>query len=199
MKELVFYFYGYIIFFYSMGLIISYVVLMWLAEVGILRRKNAYLTPYAKYIIDKSPYTPGVSIIAPAYNEEKTIVDNVNSLLAQDYPIFEVIIVNDGSKDKTLELLIENFQLVEVPFAYVEHIHTKPYRRLLKSTNPDFRRLIVVDKENHRGGQGERRHQGRRRQRGPERLVLSVLHQHGRGLRAVRRRHLAVYHARPRR
>ena len=148
MKELVFYFYGYIIFFYSMGLIISYVVLMWLAEVGILRRKNAYLTPYAKYIIDKSPYTPGVSIIAPAYNEEKTIVDNVNSLLAQDYPIFEVIIVNDGSKDKTLELLIENFQLVEVPFAYVEHIHTKPYRRLLKSTNPDFRRLIVVDKEN---------------------------------------------------
>ena len=51
----------------------------------------------------------------------------------------------------------------------------------------------------HRGGQGERRHQGRRRQRGPERLVLSVLHQHGRGLRAVRRRHLAVYHARPRR
>ena len=54
MKELVFYFYGYIIFFYSMGLIISYVVLMWLAEVGILRRKNAYLTPYAKYIIDSS-------------------------------------------------------------------------------------------------------------------------------------------------
>lgn len=148
MKELVFYFYGYIIFFYSMGLIISYVVLMWLAEVGILRRKNAYLTPYAKYIIDKSPYTPGVSIIAPAYNEEKTVVNNVNSLLAQDYPVFEVIIVNDGSKDKTLELLIENFQLVEVPFAYVEHIHTKPYRRLLKSTNPDFRRLIVVDKEN---------------------------------------------------
>ena len=116
MKELVFYFYGYIIFFYSMGLIISYVVLMWLAEVGILRRKNAYLTPYAKYIIDKSPYTPGVSIIGPAYNEEKTIVDNVNSLLAQDYPVFEVIIVNDGSKDKTLELLIENFQLVEVPW-----------------------------------------------------------------------------------
>lgn len=148
MKDLVFYFYGYGIFFYSMGLIISYVVLMWLAEIGILRRKNAQLTPYAKYVIDKSPYTPGVSIIAPAYNEERIIVNNVRSLLAQDYPTFEVIIVNDGSKDKTLDLLIENFQLVEVPFAYVEHIHTKPFRRLLKSTNPEYHRLIVVDKEN---------------------------------------------------
>ena len=117
MKELVFYFYGYAIFFYSMGLIVSYVILMWLAEIGILRRKNAHLTPYAKYVIDKSPYTPGVSIIAPAYNEERTIVNNARSLLAQDYPTFEVIIVNDGSKDKTLDLLIENFQLVEVPFA----------------------------------------------------------------------------------
>lgn len=148
MKDLVFYFYGYAVFFYSVGLIISYVVLMWLAEIGILRRKNAHLSPYAKYVIDKSPYTPGVSIIAPAYNEEKTIVNNVRSLLAQDYPTFEVVVVNDGSKDKTLDLLIENFQLVEVPFAYVEHIHTKPYRRLLKSTNPEYSRLIVVDKEN---------------------------------------------------
>ena len=148
MKDLIFYFYGYAIFFYSMGLIVSYVILMWLAEIGILRRKNTHLTPYAKYVIDKSPYTPGVSIIAPAYNEERTIVNNARSLLAQDYPTFEVIIVNDGSKDKTLDLLIENFQLVEVPFAYVEHIHTKPYRRLLKSTNPEYHRLIVVDKEN---------------------------------------------------
>lgn len=99
-------------------------------------------------MIDTSPYTPGVSIVAPAYNEERTIVDNVNSLLSQDYPLFEVIIVNDGSRDKTLELLIENFSLVEVPFAYVEYIHTKPYKRLFKSTNPEYKRLIVVDKEN---------------------------------------------------
>ena len=148
MKDIVFYFYGYVVFFYSMGLIVSYVILMWLAELGIFRKKRGNLSLYTKEIIDKSPYTPGVSIIAPAYNEERTIIENVNSLLGQDYPKFEVIIVNDGSKDKTLELLIENFQLVEVPFAYVEYIRTKPYRRLFKSTNPEYHRLIVVDKEN---------------------------------------------------
>lgn len=147
-KDIVFYFYGYVVFFYSMGLIVSYVVLMWLAGIGILRRKRGGLDLYTREIINNSPYTPGVSIIAPAYNEERTVVENVNSLLGQDYPTFEVIIVNDGSTDKTLELLIENFSLVEVPFAYVEYIHTKPYRRLFKSTDPQYHRLIVVDKEN---------------------------------------------------
>lgn len=131
-----------------MGLIVSYVVLMWLAGVGIMRRKRGGISRYTKDIIDSSPYTPGVSIIAPAYNEERTVVDNVNSILGQDYPNFEVVVVNDGSTDKTLELLIENFSLVEVPFAYVEYIHTKPYRRLFKSTDKRFSRLIVVDKEN---------------------------------------------------
>lgn len=147
-KDIVFYFYGYVVFFYSMGLIISYVILMWLAGIGIMQRKRGGISLYTKDIIDNSPYTPGVSIIAPAYNEERTIVENVNSLLLQDYPTFEVVVVNDGSKDKTLELLIEHFSLVEVPFAYVEYIHTKPYRRLFKSTDERYSRLIVVDKEN---------------------------------------------------
>lgn len=148
MKEFIIDFYGYSIFAYSIGLILSYVVLIWLAEVSILRSKASFVESYAKKIIDRSPYTPGVSIVAPAYNEERTIVDNVNSLLAQDYPKFEVVIVNDGSKDSTLEKLIENFKLVEVPFDYVELIKTKPFRRLFKSTDPRFSRLTVVDKEN---------------------------------------------------
>ena len=142
MKDIIFYFYGYVVFFYSLGLMVSYVILMWLAELGILRSKHSHLSVYPKYIMDNSPYTLGVSIIAPAYNEEKTIVNNVNSLLAQEYPIFEVVIVNDGSRDKTLELLIEHFSLVEVPFAYVEYIHTKPYRRLFKSTRTEYKRLM---------------------------------------------------------
>lgn len=148
MSDLIFYFYGYVVFFYSLGLIVSYVILMMMAEVGIFRNKYHHMPEYAKYMIDTSPYTPGVSIIAAAYNEERTIVENVHSLLAQDYPCFEVVIVNDGSRDKTLETLIEHFSLVEVPFAYVEYIHTKPYKRLLKSTDPQYKRLTVVDKEN---------------------------------------------------
>lgn len=148
MKEFLISFYGHTIFIYSLALIISYVILMWLAEISILRSKKNNLESYAKDLIKRSPYTPGVSIVAPAYNEEMTIVENVNSLLAQDYPLFEVIIVNDGSKDGTLQKLIENFDLVEVPYAYVAQLKTKPYKRMFKSTRPEFAKLKVVDKEN---------------------------------------------------
>ncbi len=50
---------------------------------------------------------PKVSVIIPAYNEEKTIAKTINSILASDYPNFEVIVVNDGSKDNTLEIVKE--------------------------------------------------------------------------------------------
>lgn len=121
---------------------------MWLAEWSIRRNQASFSDSYAKRLVGKSPFTPGVSIVAPAYNEERTIVDNVNSLLAQNYPLFEVVIVNDGSKDATLEKLIENFGLVEVPFAYVEHIQTRPFKRLFRSTLPQYAKLTVVDKVN---------------------------------------------------
>ena len=68
-----------------------------------------------KYLMKGSPLTPGVSIIAPAYNEEITIIDNVNSLMQIDYPNYEIIIVNDASTDRTMELLIKEFSMVEVP------------------------------------------------------------------------------------
>ena len=61
--------------------------------------------------------------------------------------LFEVIIVNDGRTDITLQKMIEYDELVEVPYAYIERIKTKPFKRLLKSTNPQYSRLIVVDKE----------------------------------------------------
>lgn len=96
----------------------------------------------------ESPFIPGISIVAPAYNEEVTIINNVKSMLTVNYPTFEVVIVNDGSKDKTLDLLIEHFDMVETPYAYVEKIKTKPFKRIFKSTNPEYSRLIVVDKVN---------------------------------------------------
>lgn len=148
MGDFIIYFYGYFVFFYSMALMLSYVILVWLAYISFRRHDSTMIDSYVWSIMKKSPYTPGVSIIAPAYNEERTIVENVNSLLSQQYPLFEVVIVNDGSTDKTLERLIENFQLVEVPFQYMERIPAKPFRRLFRSTNPDYKRLIVVDKEN---------------------------------------------------
>ncbi len=148
MKELIFFTYGYLIFFYSMVLMLSYVMLMILSFREMRRSRHSLSDIYVKKIFDNSPYTPGVSIIAPAYNEEKTIVNNVHSLLSQDWPKFEVIIVNDGSKDKTLEKMIEEFSLVEVPYLYKQSIIAKPFKRMFISSKPEFDKLRVVDKVN---------------------------------------------------
>lgn len=147
MWEFLLYFYGVVIFIYSMLLMISYVFLLIMAY-SYSKSYNRWTKSYIRNMVDSSPYTPGVSIIAPAYNEEVTVVDNVNSLLAQDYPKFEVIIVNDGSKDQTLEKLIENFELVEVPYDYMEHVHCQPFKRMFRSTNVKYEKLVVVDKVN---------------------------------------------------
>jgi cellulose synthase/poly-beta-1,6-N-acetylglucosamine synthase-like glycosyltransferase len=147
MLNLLLLFYGYIIFFYSLALITSYVALLIMAYIYSSNYKR-WSDDYIKHMVDSTPYVPGVSIVAPAYNEEKSVVDNVRSLLRQDYPNFEIVIVNDGSKDRTLEMLIENFDMVEVPYDYVEHIHCKPFKRLFRSSSFKYSKLVVVDKMN---------------------------------------------------
>lgn len=94
---------------------------------------------------------PGVSIIAPAYNEELSIVDNIHSLLNLDYPNYEVIVVNDGSKDRTLEKVIKHFNLVRKD-VFIDHkIQTKDVIAVYKS--PAIPNLTVVDKQN--GGKAD--------------------------------------------
>lgn len=148
MKEIILYSYGYLVFFYSMALMLSYVILIWLSYVEQRRSRHVMSDPYVKKILENSPYVPGVSIVAPAYNEENTIVNNVKSLLSQDYPKFEVVIVNDGSKDATLQKMIDNFDLVEVPYHYKQRILAKPFKRMFVSTKKEYFRLRVVDKVN---------------------------------------------------
>ncbi len=135
------------IFIYSSLLISSYIFLAALSMINIFRYK-AYNLDSDDLTLYDSAYAPGISVIAPAYNEEKTVIANVHSLLTLKYPLYEVIIVNDGSKDKTLEKLINEFDLVEAPFNYVEKIKTKPFKRIFKSTNPKYDILTIVDKEN---------------------------------------------------
>ena len=89
-----------------------------------------------------------VSIIAPAYNEELTITESLRSLLSVNYPDFEVIVVNDGSKDRTVEVLIEAFDLVPRSREKLAHIHHQPVKKIYGS--PTHPNLIVIDKENGR-------------------------------------------------
>ncbi len=66
-----------------------------------------------KNTILKNHFVP-ISIIVPAYNEDVTIVENVRSLLTLDYPLYEIIVVDDGSADKTSAKLIDAFNMLPI-------------------------------------------------------------------------------------
>lgn len=141
-------FYQYAIYFYATAITIVYLALAAIAYFNILRNKVKY-TKTEENILIKYPETaPGISIVAPAFNEEVIVVESVDALLKLNYPNFEVVLINDGSKDKTLELLMENFELEEIPFAYMQRVPCKPVNKIFRSRNPEYFRLTVVDKIN---------------------------------------------------
>lgn len=109
---------------------------------------------YFRYkTIKECKILPSISIIAPAYNEEASIIQNIRSLLSMDYPKLEVIVVNDGSKDKSLEKVIEYYKMVKVDYAFNQLLPTEKVRNIYKSTIAVFSNLIFVDKEN--GGKAD--------------------------------------------
>lgn len=143
----------YIFFGFAFLAILSYVVLAIISiiETASYMKKNSFVN-YNDIV--SSSISPSISIIAPAYNETLNIVENVRSLLSNHYASYDVIIVNDGSKDDSLEKLIKAYDLVKVEYTINNQIPTKPLREgVFKSTNPAFEKLIVVDKEN--GGKAD--------------------------------------------
>ncbi|MFI0490256.1 glycosyltransferase [Flavobacterium sp.] len=138
---------------FSLTAITSYVILAIISAVETIEylKKNSFVN-YKEILT--SPFSPSISIIAPAYNESLNIVENVRSILSSHYVNYDVIIVNDGSTDDSLSKLIEAYQLVEIDYDINEHIKTKPLRKgVYKSTNPAFDKLTVIDKEN--GGKAD--------------------------------------------
>ena len=95
---------------------------------------------------------PKVSMLIPAFNEQRTIVENVTHAINNTYPDFEIIVVNDGSTDQTLALLIEAFELSKmIHFKMADAIPSEPVRRVFTSNR--VKNLIVIDKEN--GGKAD--------------------------------------------
>ncbi|SHL57306.1 Glycosyltransferase, catalytic subunit of cellulose synthase and poly-beta-1,6-N-acetylglucosamine synthase [Chitinophaga jiangningensis] len=135
------------VFVYGLAMLFIYALLALLSNIGVrLFKKRSKYTDYS--LLLDSPLTPGISVIAPAFNEGVTIISNVRSLLTLNYTRFEVIIINDGSTDDTLQKLIDEFEMVEVDFAYNERIITRPVRKFFKSTNSAYDKLLVIDKVN---------------------------------------------------
>ena len=100
-----------------------------------------------------SPIAPSITIIAPAFNEALTIVENVRSLLSLNYINYEVMVVNDGSSDDTLEQLILSYDLKKQSIAIDPNIKCKHIRGVYKSQQESFGKLTVVDKVN--GGKSD--------------------------------------------
>ncbi|MBS0339142.1 MAG: glycosyltransferase family 2 protein [Proteobacteria bacterium] len=89
---------------------------------------------------------PSISVLMPAFNEQATIVASVRSMLQLTYADFEVIVINDGSRDATLGVLREAFALEPFPQAHAARLPTQPIRAVYRSTaHPN---LWVIDKEN---------------------------------------------------
>ncbi len=100
-----------------------------------------------------SPLAPSITIIAPAYNEGMTIVENIRSLLSLQYVNYEVMVVNDGSKDDTLEKMILAYDLVKTERKTDPQCKSKPIRGIYKSKQRSFSKLTVIDKDN--GGKSD--------------------------------------------
>lgn len=143
----------YLFFGYAFAAITSYIVLSVLSGKETLKylKKNSFVN--YKDILS-STESPSITIIAPAYNESLNIVENVRSLLSNHYANYSVVIVNDGSKDDSLEKLIESYDLEKIDYVVNEKLKTQPLRAgVFKSKNPAFEKLMVVDKEN--GGKAD--------------------------------------------
>ncbi len=94
----------------------------------------------------RSPATPPISVIVPAFNEVLTVVESVRSLLALNYPQFEVVVVNDGSTDATLDELRREFGLVAAPISHDQPVPTRPVRGVYRSITAGD--IVVIDKVN---------------------------------------------------
>lgn len=135
---------NYLLFFYYLSSNLVYLVLLVASIAATLaqqrRLKNLWLDR-----LRASSLAPPISILVPAHNEEKHIVESVRSLLLLDYPELEVVVVNDGSTDDTLGQLTRHFELTRTDMLHVSEIATEPVRAVYMS-NVD-RRLLVLDKE----------------------------------------------------
>jgi cellulose synthase/poly-beta-1,6-N-acetylglucosamine synthase-like glycosyltransferase len=143
-----------------------YFVLMILAYFS-LRNQHTALNLTERNALIKSRLVPAVTVLVPAFNESATIRESVRATLGLEYPHLEVIVINDGSTDATLTLLIREFKLYRSNRQLIGNLPTKPVRGVYESRDL---KLLVIDKEN--GGKADSLNAGLNAARTP--LVTAV-------------------------
>lgn len=144
--------FNYFILVFAISVMVSYLFLAVISAFALkaYHKKNRFVNYNALLAL---PDAPSVSLIAPAYNEGKTIIENVKSLLSINYNNFDVIVVNDGSKDDSIPILIDAFELEITNEIFSPQIETKEVKAIYRSKNPSYSKLVVVDKFN--GGKAD--------------------------------------------
>jgi cellulose synthase/poly-beta-1,6-N-acetylglucosamine synthase-like glycosyltransferase len=128
----------------------GYLVTSFLAF-GALRRHGVRMESFEVDDLLTTSGAPPITLMAPAFNEEATCAESIRSLLTLRYPEYHVLVVNDGSGDRTMNRLREAFELEEAPLAQTAELPTAPVRGAWRSRrHPN---LWVVDKEN--GGKAD--------------------------------------------
>ena len=142
--------FNYIIAYYSIAVNSSYILLL-ICSLFALNKQVKYWRMKKNAFLFRPRILPGISIIAPAHQEEASILESANSLLSLNYPNFEVILVNDGSTDDTLNRLIQHFKLEKIERYIPQRLKTLPVRGVYANRN--IPRLLVIDKAN--GGKAD--------------------------------------------
>ena len=142
--------FNYLLVYYSVAINFIYIIILVLSIIGSSIQARLWKLKKLSFLFRKN-IVPSISIIAPAYCEEATIIESTNSLINLRYPDDELIVVNDGSTDDTLNTLISYYELEKYDVLYDKYLETKPVRGIYINKNtPKF---VVVDKEN--GGKAD--------------------------------------------
>ena len=161
------YYFNVFVLFYFLALNTIYLLLFLISLSEVLRFvRRTFFSDYRQ--IMQSEMTWPITVIVPAHNEEKTIVETVRSLMMVSYSELEIVVVNDGSTDGTLKLLTEAFELRRMDKVYRRSIPTAPVRGIYGSLTKAM--LTVVDKE--KGGKADALNAGINLSRYP--LVCSI-------------------------
>lgn len=128
------------------GVIQNFVYLVQLVFAVVSLRRNPPMESKGIMWTTLSEVSRPISILVPAYNEELTIIESVRSMLALHYPEFEVIVINDGSTDETLKVLIEAYDLIPMERIFQTVVEHEPIVGVYGSRR--YPNLVVVDKEN---------------------------------------------------
>ena len=135
---------------YFVSLTIIYLILFGVSLIEVLKFiKRTFFSDYQQIL--QSDMTWPISILVPAHNEEKNIVETVRSLQLVNYGEFEILVINDDSTDRTLQSLIEAFDLRRLDKVYKKSIATRPIRGVYGSLTQQ--NLLVIDKD--RGGKSD--------------------------------------------